>query len=161
MKNEQKQIEEFMKAARQELPLTPTIPSHEVVALRIDLMLEEMTELITAMHAKNLVETADGIGDLLYVVIGTASACGIDIEPVFHEIHRSNMTKFIDGTFREDGKYVKGPSYSKADIESILLEQHNQTKIPAVRLAANAPVCKCCGSKVSVRGLCDCKTVLD
>lgn len=71
----------------------------------------------------NLLQLADGIADLEYVSTGTASACGIKMQPIFDEVHRSNMTKSIDGTFREDGKYVKGPNYSKADIQRELDRQ--------------------------------------
>lgn len=77
----------------------------------------------------DLVQLADGIADLEYVSTGTASACGIKMQPIFDEIHRSNMTKFIDGMVREDGKYEKGPSYSKADIESILHKQFDSGAI--------------------------------
>lgn len=71
----------------------------------------------------DLLQLADGIADLEYVSTGTASACGIKMQPIFDEVHRSNMTKFIDGLVREDGKYVKGPSYSKADIQGELGRQ--------------------------------------
>ena len=50
-------------------------------------------------------------------------AYGIDMEPIHEEIQRSNMSKFIDGHLREDGKWVKGPSYSPADIKPIIEAQ--------------------------------------
>lgn len=45
----------------------------------------------------------------------------LPIEEVFDEIHRSNMTKFIDGHRREDGKWIKGPSYTPANLEFVNL----------------------------------------
>lgn len=124
MNEQQKMVQEFMEKARQHIPLSPTIPHEKVRGLRIDLIQEELDELHLAFeHYKSLRLIADAIGDLLYVVYGTAVSCGIDIEPIFTEIHRSNMSKFIDGTFREDGKYLKGPSYSKPNLKPILEKQ--------------------------------------
>lgn len=91
--------------------------------LRMTLMREELSELETALEDHDLNGIADGLADLLYVVLGTAVSCGINIEPVFNEVHRSNMTKFIDGYRRADGKWIKGPSYSPADITSVLQQQ--------------------------------------
>lgn len=53
----------------------------------------------------------------------TCDLLGIDITPVFNEVMDSNMTKFIDGHRREDGKWIKGPSHRPADIRSILVSQ--------------------------------------
>lgn len=40
---------------------------------------------------------------------------------LFDEVHRSNMSKFIDGHKDENtGKWIKGPSYSPADIKSVV-----------------------------------------
>jgi len=60
---------------------------------------------------------------LLVVVLGAAVAWGIDISPVFMEVMRSNMTKFEDGYRRNDGKWMKGPSWQPPDIASILAAQ--------------------------------------
>ena len=68
---------------------------------------------------------AKELADLLYVVYGTAVSVGIDMEPVFREVHRSNMSK-VGGHKRADGKWVKPPTYSPADIESIVDEQREQ-----------------------------------
>lgn len=138
MRKEQEQVLQFMIAAKQKCPNRPVVPEESIGRLRLSLILEETVELANALgfccqfdHTdfssmpewKDKVQVADGIADLLYVVIGTAVACGIDIEPIFQEVHRSNMTKFIDGTFREDGKYVKGPNHSKPNIADILNAQ--------------------------------------
>lgn len=91
---------------------------------------EAVIELVDAFAENDIVKVADSIADALYVILGTSVACGIDIEPIFAEVHRSNMTKFIDGTFREDGKYLKGPSYEKADIAGVLSKQNSQNYLP-------------------------------
>ena len=126
-----------MVKAGQDCPKLPTAPTHEVATLRIKLIQEELDELYNAIglgrrfvaqdeteHVPfDAVETADAITDLLVVVLGTAVACGIDIQPCWDEVHRSNMTKFIDGYRREDGKWVKGPSYSPANLKPIIKKQ--------------------------------------
>ena len=70
----------------------------------------------------------DAVADLLYVTYGTAVSCGIDIEPIFREVHRSNMTK-VGGTRRDDGKWIKPDDYSPAQIEPLLKQQ--QSAAPA------------------------------
>jgi len=113
MKTEQQQITDFMIKAGQDCPERPVMPSVVVRELRYNLIREELSELSEAFCKNDLVEVADAIADLLVVTIGCAVACGIDIQPVWDEVHRSNMSKFIDGYKREDGKWVKGPSYSQ------------------------------------------------
>ena len=52
---------------------------------------------------------------------------GIDLEPFFDEVQRSNMSKFADGHYhREDGKLIKSPLYSKANLEPILNRQRGK-----------------------------------
>ena len=139
MKTEQDQVKEFMLKAGQECPEKPVIPSVKLAKLRVELIQEELLELRSAIGLgrrfiaqdeteripSDLVEVSDAITDLLVVVLGTAVACGIDIQPCWDEVHRSNMTKFIDGHRREDGKWIKGPSYSPANLEPIVKAQQN------------------------------------
>jgi len=71
----------------------------------------------------NVVNLAKELADLLYVVYGTAAAYGIPIDDVYREVHRSNMSKLgPDGKpiYREDGKVLKGPNYTPADIQKVL-----------------------------------------
>ncbi len=65
---------------------------------------------------------AKELADVLYVVYGTAVSLGIDMEPVFKEVHRSNMSK-VGGYKREDGKWVKPSTYSPASLDKILEAQ--------------------------------------
>lgn len=110
------------------------LPSRSVPGLppkkRRDLCLavigEEVEELRQAIAEGNLVQIADAFGDILYSAYVMAPEFGIDIEPVFAEIHRSNMTKMPkDGTpiIHEDGKVLKGDQFEPPNIQAILLRQ--------------------------------------
>lgn len=93
--------------------------------LRYKLMREENEEYLEAANNNDLVEVADALGDMLYILCGTIIEHGMQdkIEEVFEEIQRSNMSKLgADGQpiYREDGKVLKGPSYFKPNIQSIL-----------------------------------------
>ena len=93
--------------------------------LRFNLMKEENEEYFEAAQNNDLVEVADALGDMLYILCGTIIEHGMQdkIEEVFNEIQRSNMSKLGgDGKpiYREDGKVLKGPNYFKPNIASIL-----------------------------------------
>jgi len=138
MKTEVEMVREFMTAFGQRTPSTPCLPDGETQRLRWLLVAEEAKEL---GDANTIVDYLDAVGDLLYVVFGSAVAAGLSAEAVaaaFAEIHRSNMTKFWlpeeietmpgnwtgspagngrfvvrDGT----GKVRKSPSYQPAQLE--------------------------------------------
>lgn len=104
----------------------PAIPPVEERRLRVALIMEEAKELCDAILNNDLVGVADGIADLMYVTAGTSVSYGIDIAPIFIEVHRSNMSKvWPDGTVhrRADGKVEKPPTYSPADLEPLLIKQ--------------------------------------
>jgi len=122
MTNEQKLVEEFHRAFELTINTKPILPELDVLLLRVKLISEECIELIDALGERDLVKVADGIADVLYVVYGTAVTCGIDVEPLFSEIHRSNMTK-VGGTKRDDGKVLKPDTYSPPDVAKILQMQ--------------------------------------
>jgi predicted HAD superfamily Cof-like phosphohydrolase len=68
----------------------------------------------------------DAICDLLYVTYGAAIALGIDVEPFFAEVHRSNMSKLgLDGKpiYREDGKVTKPSSWSPPNLRAVLANE--------------------------------------
>ena len=93
--------------------------------LRFNLMDEENREYLEAANNNDLVEVADALGDMLYILCGTILEHGMQykIEEVFEEIQRSNMSKLgKDGKpiYREDGKVLKGPNYFKPNIVDIL-----------------------------------------
>ncbi len=97
----------------------PGLPAPEVVALRRRLIAEELAELDRAVADADLVEVADALADLLYVVYGTAVSFGIDIRPIFEEVHRSNVAK-AGGAKREDGKVLKPDGWQPPRIAPLL-----------------------------------------
>ena len=93
--------------------------------LRYNLMKEENEEYLEAVQNNDLVEIADALGDMMYILCGTIIEHGLQdkIEAVFDEIQRSNMSKLgEDGQpiYREDGKVMKGPNYFKPDFSKLL-----------------------------------------
>jgi predicted HAD superfamily Cof-like phosphohydrolase len=93
--------------------------------LRYNLMKEENEEYLEAAQNNDIIEIADALGDMLYILCGTIIEHGLQhkIEAVFDEIQRSNMSKLgEDGKpiYREDGKVMKGPNYFKPSFEEIL-----------------------------------------
>ena len=92
--------------------------------LRFNLMKEENEEYLEAANKGDLIEVADALGDMLYILCGTIIEHGMQhkIEEVFDEIQRSNMSKLgEDGkpVLREDGKVLKGPNYFRPDIKKL------------------------------------------
>lgn len=122
MSGEQQMVAEFHQTFDIAQEAVPTIPDEATRLLRVRLIQEEFDELKDALRERDTVAVAKELADLLYVVYGTAVSCGIDMEPVFREVHRSNMSK-VGGHKREDGKWVKPPTYSPARLERILVAQ--------------------------------------
>jgi predicted HAD superfamily Cof-like phosphohydrolase len=113
----------FMESFGQEVKSKPEFPSDDILKLRTDLIDEEVKELWDACDARDLVEIADALTDILYVTYGMAHALGIPIDECFAEVQASNMSKLgEDGKpiYREDGKVMKGPSYFKPDLKNVL-----------------------------------------
>ncbi len=98
---------------------SPTVDlEKKIIELRFNLMKEENDEYIEAARNNDIVEVADALGDMLYILCGTIIEHGMSdiIEDVFDEIQKSNMSKLgADGKpiYREDGKVMKGPNYFK------------------------------------------------
>ena len=101
----------------------PTFPDTDTTILRVDLIEEELKELNEALAEKDIIEVADALTDLLYVIYGMGDVFGIDLDKTFAEVHRSNMSKLgEDGkpVRRADGKVLKGPNYSPPDLTFIM-----------------------------------------
>jgi len=126
MKNKLKAVQEFHESFGLGIKHKPIAKLTESkLKLRFDLMAEENEEYLEAAKNNDLVEVADALGDMLYILCGTILEHGMQhkIEEVFDEIQRSNMSKLgADGKpiYREDGKVMKGPNYFKPNILKII-----------------------------------------
>src|SRR6186713_1523452 len=126
MKKQLEAVKEFHTAFEIGYSQTPKSDLGEAKhLLRYNLMKEENEEYLEAVQNNDLVEIADALGDMLYILCGTIIEHGLQhkIEEVFDEIQRSNMSKLgEDGKpiYREDGKVMKGPNYFKPDFSKIL-----------------------------------------
>jgi len=126
MKNKLNDVQKFMEVFELGYQKQPTskIPLNKIL-LRFDLMKEENEEYLEAAKNDDLVEIADALGDMLYILLGTVLEHGLQdkIEAVFNEIQRSNMSKLDTNgkpIYREDGKVLKGSNYCKPKIKEIL-----------------------------------------
>lgn len=121
MKQQFEQLKQWCSAIDVPVPDKLQMLPDERMVLRYTLMSEENEEYV---EAETETELADALGDMLYVLVGTILEHGMHhkIEEVFSEIHRSNMTKVVDGKVvrRRDGKILKPETYEKPNIESIL-----------------------------------------
>lgn len=123
MNKMQEQVEAFHRKFDHVIGTSPQISRPN---LRVKLIRSEAKETCDAIEAGDLVEAIDGICDLLYVAIGTAVEFGIDLEPFFDEVHRSNMAK--DGGGKDaDGKSLKPPGWTPPDIKGELERQSLKT----------------------------------
>ena len=116
-------VGDFMEAFGQLVEPEHIIPDDTIVDLRVDLIAEEFLELREAIVNEDIVEIADALTDLLYVVYGAGHAFGIDLDECFLEVHASNMSKLDDEgqpIYREDGKVLKSDNYFKPNLASVL-----------------------------------------
>jgi predicted HAD superfamily Cof-like phosphohydrolase len=119
-------VREFHDAFKIPNNMEPTAHIEDrIIDLRFNLMKEENEEYLEAAKNNDLVEVADALGDMLYILCGTILSHGLQdkIEEVYREIQRSNMSKLdANGNpiYREDGKVMKSELYFKPDIKSIL-----------------------------------------
>jgi predicted HAD superfamily Cof-like phosphohydrolase len=125
IKNELNAVAQFHEAFGIESADQPTVNiTQQTIFLRHNLMKEENEEYLEAAQNNDMVEVADALGDMLYILCGTILSHGMQhkITEVFNEIQRSNMSKLgADGKpiYREDGKVLKGPNYFKPMIANI------------------------------------------
>ncbi len=100
-------------------------PGTELTDLRHRLMQEENDEYFQACKDEDIIQIADALGDKLYILLGTIITHGLQdqIENIFKEIHRSNMSK-LDAAgkpvVRNDGKILKSDLYSPPNFSGII-----------------------------------------
>lgn len=124
-------VKQFHRAFGHPVADKPGFPSHGRIKFRRDRIEEEHTEWLTALHnigcgrsyVESLIEIADALGDMVYVIYGTAVEFGIDLDAVVEEIHRSNMAKLDENgqpIYRSDGKIQKPKGWQPPDLKGAL-----------------------------------------
>lgn len=90
--------------------------------LSIRLLSEETAETVQAISHDNIEEIADGLVDIVYIVMGIANRYGIDFDAVWSEVHSANLSKFPEGVAVRDsaGKVIKPPNWCPPDIAGAL-----------------------------------------
>lgn len=116
-----KELREFNRAFKLPMADAPTTKAN--FELRKKLIQEELIEYVVACKNDDLIEVADAIADMAYLVIGAAVEHGIELDPIFDAVHKSNMSKLDENgkpIIREDGKVMKSDKYFPPKIEKAL-----------------------------------------
>lgn len=100
----------------------PTIPSKERCALRINLLQEELNELKEAVEENDLVEAADALCDIQYVLSGAILEFGLGskFKSLFDEVQRSNMSKTCKS--REEAEQTRNYYKKEKDTDSRIIK---------------------------------------
>jgi predicted HAD superfamily Cof-like phosphohydrolase len=104
----------------------PGPPDASTVQFRVDLIQEECNEFCDACGYHNFLDAIDALVDILYVTYGAALAFGVDLEPIFKEVHRANMTK-TGGHRRADGKVLKPADFVPPNLAPIIQKQKKES----------------------------------
>lgn len=146
--NALQQVAEFHKLFKHPVLNSPTIPSHDRIDLRYNLLKEEVGEFLVAANSGDIVGVADAFADIQYVLAGAILEFGLQdkFAEIFAEVQRSNMSKACsnieeaketieasklpchieerEGKFfvyrDSDKKTIKSINYSPANITDIL-----------------------------------------
>ena len=116
-------VKTFMKTFGQEVKEKSSFSSDKINELRFNLIKEELEELRIAIDAKNLVEVADALTDILYVTYGAGHSFGINLDKCFDEVQQSNMSKLDEHDnpiYNDSGKVMKGPKYFKPELSKFI-----------------------------------------
>jgi predicted HAD superfamily Cof-like phosphohydrolase len=95
MSNYLNSVSEFHETFKAPILEKPQIPSNDRCELRVSLLQEELNELKQAIKDNDLVEIADALADLQYVLSGAILEFGLKekFNMLFDEVQRSNMSK--------------------------------------------------------------------
>ena len=123
------QVAQFHQTFGAPILAEPTIPSKERCELRVSLLAEELDELKEAIAANDLVEIADALCDLQYVLSGAVLEFGLGEKFVdlFNEVQRSNMSKACQSL--EEAEYTVKFYQDKDGTEAEIKEEHGVWKV--------------------------------
>lgn len=104
----------------------PAVPSKERCNLRYALLAEELQELKEAMEAGDIVEAADALADLQYVLSGAVLELGLGavFKQLFDEVQRSNMSKTCQTI--EEAQATQRHYLDSKNIESYIVEREGE-----------------------------------
>jgi predicted HAD superfamily Cof-like phosphohydrolase len=104
----------------------PTIPSEKRCELRVNLLREELRELEEAIEDNNMVEIADALADLQYVLSGAILEFGLatKFKKIFDDVHSSNMSKTC--VSMEEAKETQKYYQDERETESFIEEKNGQ-----------------------------------
>jgi predicted HAD superfamily Cof-like phosphohydrolase len=96
--NSLQQVADFHRTFKHPILETPTIPEEARCRLRVALIAEELKELEVAILENNIIEVADALCDIQYVLSGAILEFGLGdkFKALFDEVQRSNMSKACD-----------------------------------------------------------------
>ena len=120
MSPEQRMVKEFHQKYDAPVQHTPRQIDVKDRLRRARLICSEAAEFLEAADRDDFVEMVDALADILVVTYGAAVEMGVDLEPVFAEVHRSNMSK--NGGKDAGGKILKGPGFTPPDITRELVK---------------------------------------
>ncbi len=125
MNRQIKHVKDFHNAFSIPVRENPSIPENERCTLRYKLISEELEEFKNAYETGDLVEAADALTDMAYVLFGSVLEFGLQgkFEELFEEVQRSNMSKLdADGKpiYREDGKVLKSELFTPPNLKEII-----------------------------------------
>ena len=117
----QNDVEIFMKTGSQPVQKELSMDNDEA-KLYMKLISEEYNETLDAFNKSDLVELADGLADMVWVIMGMCNSCGIQFDNIWKEVRASNMSKFVGGKAikNEYGKIMKPKTYFKPNIKNAL-----------------------------------------
>ena len=128
-----RKVLEFNKAFKLEINNKPTLVGEDSSKLGVDLMDEELNEYVEALDNDDLIEVADALADMKFVLNGLIIKHGLMncFDEIYDEVYKSNMSKLVDGkpTYNENGKVMKGKDYFKPNLKPILDKHINQTSL--------------------------------
>lgn len=119
MKQQLELVEEFHRKFKALISEKPSLIPPDRSNNRHRLMKDEVEEYLAGVQNEDLENIAKELADILYAVYGTIIEHGLQqqIEAIFEEVHRSNMSKDY-----HEYKMVKGSNYCKADLRKFFQE---------------------------------------
>jgi predicted HAD superfamily Cof-like phosphohydrolase len=120
-------VKNFHREFNLPIGMSPQNISLKQFSLRIRIILEELSEYSKAVGENNIVKIADGLGDVLWVVFGTAVEHGLPMDKIFEEIAKSNMSK-IGGHLDDSGKWIKPETYKPVNLNWLKNDKADRDK---------------------------------